>query len=1734
MSRFLKILLLVGVMLVNSHGFELTGGYSEKNSLVFHVEKLDIKSSQIGQITHKKLIQCDNNMSGFIEYSSKDMLTYHSLKPLRAGVKYICKAGKSKIGIKTEPLKLLRVHFFKPNMMHVEFNDMVSKDEVLKNLSLKKVTKLAKSKLGYKIERDDKRHFLLRTDEAIKGEDGIYLNLNKNLKSIYGSSLKEEYERVFDDKPEVKIYKHTKSFVFYDDPVWVTKKDGKIALRVLLPVSFYGNLNLNDFIRVDGLKEFTLTRSRWLNYDLREKYHANQKTDYYIDIEGDFKPNTTYEVSFLKGFGSSYRQLFKSQSFKLKTKDYGSYVGFSDTKKPYISSVGDIGIKSVNVNKVQVVIDRMLEQNLRYYLNFNNKLDLDGVSKEVVNQIFDIGGKKNEYQDHKIPLSKALKGLKKGVYQISLHYNGADRVVKKVFLSDIGISAKVFRDGVFVFANSLKDTSAISGAKVEVFSAKNSLIASGETDSDGIFKYEKKNFYSQDPKSILITKGDEQNFLILKDALNADEVDMYPIDRQKAFVYFQSQLIRPDADLKGAVIIKDKNYKSLKNAPIGVSIVSLQEHKIVYKKSYKTDEVGSFDFNISMEGQMSGRYRFIVRYSNENISSKIFHIKAFLPQKIKNQIKLTKKKFALNEPIEVQASSRYLFGAKASGLKGELRLKAVPKAYSNDKFKNYSFNNALKEDKSTVFYADLTKKFVLDKNGKASIVLNPSIKKSPPSIIQAQLELGVYDDGRKVSTYEDIFIYPYKNMVGLKIANDVLETEDDVNIKTVFIDPLSGKKSNAKLDVFVYSQEWHYSYDDNGYYKWNKEIKQVEHFTINSVDGIKKRFDRSGDYIIVVQDGVGGHSSSVSFSVRGWGYSSISPTNDMQKNEVKFKDRLYKKGDVVKLDIKSPIKEGKILVTLESDKIYWHGVASFKNHHIKMDVPLNTPLKDGVFVSTLAIKSSKEGSSMASFRASSLNFIKPNRLELKLKPTITSKDKTPSGVKCDINVKAKPNSKVLVTLVDDGILQILGQKPPKPYDFFTLKPKSRIYNFDLYDMLLAYTAKGKELNFGSGALAKKMLKRKKHLSPKTGAKRVKPFMYISKLVNVDKSGVAKLSLKIPTGFNGSATVVAINVDENSIGASSKKVTIKDDVIIKPIVPRYGNVGDKWKIKTRIFNTTKKELILDLKAKTNSLLKISGYDKKIKIKPESSESFEFDLEVLGFGKGELELRAMSGKSSFVSSFELPLIHAYPLSTYAVQGQSKEAVELKAPSEYFAKKPNYSLSVSGDVLASLKGASDDLVGYPYGCAEQTSSKMLALLNLEPFLDKKKKDYEAKMADRERFIDLGIEKLASMQKGSGEFGYWDVNSKVNVYASIYASDVLIELKNRGYKVPNEVVDGIKRALRVHVKYFNDTTMKVYSTYLLATLGSVDIASVNYLYDNKLYTGSLPSMYMFAYVLKKAKMDSEAGFVLKQAKSYEFKSNPRNYYSFYSNVRDRAFALYLYVKHFGKDETSDKLFDSVTRSYKELYSTQDRAFVLRAVNEYYKDYRGGDNSFELTTPSIDEIYEYKANIEGVLSKNSIKITPKNDWVSYSFSVYAYLPKPILHEKGGKNFDVYRVFVDENGEEVDLSNLKLGQIIYSKITVKSNESMHNIAIVEQIPSCFEFGDEKLSKFKSSKLDFKDVRDDRKMMFMSLDGGKEKSFYTLLNASVKGKCQLPAVIGEAMYDERVSDYDLQTKIVSVK
>jgi uncharacterized protein YfaS (alpha-2-macroglobulin family) len=246
-----------------------------------------------------------------------------------------------------------------------------------------------------------------------------------------------------------------------------------------------------------------------------------------------------------------------------------------------------------------------------------------------------------------------------------------------------------------------------------------------------------------------------------------------------------------------------------------------------------------------------------------------------------------------------------------------------------------------------------------------------------------------------------------------------------------------------------------------------------------------------------------------------------------------------------------------------------------------------------------------------------------------------------------------------------------------------------------------------------------------------------------------------------------------------------------------------------------------------------------------------------------------------------------------------------------------------------------------------------------------------------------------------------------------------------------------------------------------------------------------------------------------------------------------------------------------------------------------YYKNEsdKGMDVSLKFNDKELD--IDKKSIFQEPLKDAKIEINSHSGTVNYNIEVSQYLPKRPHHSISfAKNspLSIMREYVDEKANPIDLSHIKQGELIYSKITIDNTKKLENIVIADRIPACFEIVNERVDKInratnvrnsRNFTINYQDYRDDRVLSFVSLpdplsqneqkltckrlgyrwswdnyrlkwscsvnidDKLPKKVLFTPLRVVSTGECKLPSVVAEVMYDSRITDYDRKRTTVRV-
>ena len=106
------------------------------------------------------------------------------------------------------------------------------------------------------------------------------------------------------------------------------------------------------------------------------------------------------------------------------------------------------------------------------------------------------------------------------------------------------------------------------------------------------------------------------------------------------------------------------------------------------------------------------------------------------------------------------------------------------------------------------------------------------------------------------------------------------------------------------------------------------------------------------------------------------------------------------------------------------------------------------------------------------------------------------------------------------------------------------------------------------------------------------------------------------------------------------------------------------------------------------------------------------------------------------------------------------------------------------------------------YPYGCAEQTTSRALPLLYVNDVAKRIGLATDTQLRER---IDGAIARVLEMQDASGAFGIWGP-SDGDMWLTSYVTDFLTRAKEAGYAVRQQPFNQALDRLQNYISYAQD----------------------------------------------------------------------------------------------------------------------------------------------------------------------------------------------------------------------------------------------------------------------------------------------------------------------------------------
>jgi len=1185
---------------------------------------------------------------------------------------------------------------------------------------------------------------------------------------------------------------------------------------------------------------------------------------------GGLKHGARYALTFRKGLPAATGEaLGKDTTITAYVRDRSPAVTFPG--RAYILPRGSdsgVPVNTVNLQHLDLKIMRVSDRNLvsamrdGYFAAQIDSWSLDYFNGQMAEEVWhgsaDVKMEVNRDMTTRLPVQDVTGPLGPGIYMLLASVPGADPYEKPpagqwFVISDLAMTSYSGTDGLTVAVRGLSDAGAVAGAKVDLVSKANAVIATATTDAEGVAHFGPELAAGKEnaaPALVAVSRGDDLAFLSLTDAefdLSDRGVEgMPPAPAIDVFLTTDRGAYRAGETVNATVLARDATATALSGVPL--TAVLMRPDGVEYSRALTADAGdGGHTVALPVGAQAPrGTWRldvFADPKAEPLASSKIL-VEDFLPERIDFDLSLPEGVLAGDALPQIGLNARYLFGAPGAGLatEGDLQLSA---AETVPGFEGYRFGR-YDEPFETAY--DSLEAGETDESGHADITAAlPDMALNADRPLEAKFTLRTREgSGRPVERQIARLVMPAQPVLGVKprFADAAVPQGAEAGFE---ITALAPDLSPAPMAVHwvVNRVETDYQwYALDGGWNWEPVTRRSR---VAEGDGqldgqnplsVSAKVDW-GSYEIVVEDANGAAAASMAFDA-GW-YAPADVLASPDRLQLALDKPVYAAGDTAHLRLVAPAK-GVALVSVLSNKVIALKAVPVREGENTIDLPVTQEWGAGAYVTASSLRPLAEPApNRAPNRAMGLAYAKVDPGAHLLKASFDVAPASDPRAELPVALKVAgiaPGETVHATIaaVDVGILNLTAFKAPDPAAHYFGQRRLGVGLRDLYGRLID----GRSGEMGvirSGGDASN------GMSMQAPPPTEELVAYFSGALTADADGVIRTSFDMPA-FNGTVRLSAVVWSKTGVGQASTDVLVRDPVVVTASVPRFLAPGDRSRLLLEIVHATGPSGRMGLDV-TSAGLSLGERPSGV------------DLQDLG--KAEIEVPITAPKAEGVQEIRVALTTPdgrllekavkIPVQDNSPAVSRQSRFDLAAGQTFTFDANVFAGYLPGSARATLAAGPiaqfdtpallQALDRYPYGCTEQITSTALPLLYLSSVAEAMELGAPADLNDR---IDVAISKVLTNQDASGAFGLWGPASG-DGWLDAYVTDFLSRARKAGHDVPDTAFRNALDNLRNQVNYAPDFDREsngggrvlAYQLMVLAREGAASVGDLRYFADVK-----------------------------------------------------------------------------------------------------------------------------------------------------------------------------------------------------------------------------------------------------------------------------------------------------------
>lgn len=1279
----------------------------------------------------------------------------------------------------------------------------------------------------------------------------------------------------------------------------------------------------------------------------------------------------------------------------------------------------------------------------------------------------------------------------------------------------------------------------------------------------------------------------------------------------KGHVFTERGIYRPGDRVyfKGTVReFKDNNILPPAGSKASFVIINSKNEE-VYNNKEDLSEFGTASGTFDVKSYFPlGTYTIAMRFAGGSAST-TFEVQEFKAPRhyvevfFKREKKKDESYINLNKEIELLTCDiygKYYAGGPVKHGKARWKIYYTSTNFKRKDYADYVFGSVAENEQDLLESGES----MLDDKGRLSVSV-PITKNVTSGIYGVEVVATVVDFDGRASTETALFQEDPDYLIGISTHENRVKAGDSQVLKIVVVKKDGKRIESGTINVDVMKNEYLYvrKRNESGNIYWDeKEVYRKQISSSLNIENGTSAFDfdfvSGGRYILrfnyKTKDGKE-YSSSTMYNVEGYfyGYEYESRERNFERFSVYTEKKEYTPGETIRVYINPHKQISSLLMTMEREGVLQYKTFKLKPGQKFIDIPVEQSFKPNVYISFLGIVSRGDfplyngqfDDSAPGFLFGVVNVdIKQEVREMKITVNEGEKElKAEPGAEVRLRISSKDNSgkgvetEMAVCVVDESVLALTRFKTPVLDSLSRFTSPLSVFTGELRQEMLRQTPFGyirnERLTGGDG------MEGGREVSSSKTRKDFRPMAFFSPALRTDKDGKADVTFTLPDTMTSYRVYVVACDKKDKFASFERSLLAVKDFYMEPGTPRFFTKGDKFKFFVSAFNKTNKSSSVGFGIESDGLVKVSAKDAKYSLSamdriliPVNGEALKPGVSNLVFSgnfedkKDRIEIK-VPVKSGYIRWDDIvygtiknaaKITYAFPEGTSAINWNELNPEEMTAV-----------LTVSGSPFLRMSKALRYLLTYPYGCVEQTSSGVLPLSALRELIAKGLIS-EINIAETDKFLKPGIERLLSMQTASGGFGYWPGNIQPHPWGTIYAASALTQAKRAGFEIPQEKMDMAMQYLRdtINGEAKTDYAFKGYAAYILALNNSLDPNLFREIYKdfrNMTREGAL-------LLLLAAKTGNylPAQEITEQTRAVLNREwDNRGYYYFYAYYREPAIALIASTVILQDESVSGRLAKQLLGGVNKQgiwTSTSDTGWALVALAEYFKGKSFSAKPVSVTfrqegwpdTTALIEpysVYSYPLEPKSFLKKPEITVFAEGDFdLVYMLSLT--FPRVDYAARGfSKGFTIHKKIENTDGAK----KIKVGDVVKVKISIEMNDSYNYVVLDDPLPAGLVAintaikTEERVGKSKRQEApegdegeydywdyetgfykfvpNYFEIRDDRVLIFKdrAWKGNYEYSYYA--RAVCEGEFVMPSTKVQLMYEPDTVSFTPMERVV---